>query len=178
MTCAKGLTSGYVPMGAVFMSDHVYDTIADGAGAKAVGHGFTYSAHPVSAAVALEVLALYEGGLFDNGIKAGARLMAGLESLRDHPLVGDVRGRGMLAAVELVTDKDKKTALPAAVQPATRLFDRAWDQGLIVRSFAQGIFGYAPPLCCTDGEIDAIVERTRTVLDLTLEDPEIRAAMR
>ena len=178
MTCAKGLTSGYVPMGAVFMSDHVYDTIADGAGAKAVGHGFTYSAHPVSAAVALEVLALYEGGLFDNGIKAGARLMAGLESLRDHPLVGDVRGRGMLAAVELVTDKDKKTALPAAVQPATRLFDRAWDQGLIVRSFAQGIFGYAPPLCCTDGEIDAIVERARTVLDLTLEDPEIRAAMR
>tara|TARA_R110000764_G_scaffold157076_1_gene244892 strand:- start:2904 stop:4277 length:1374 start_codon:yes stop_codon:yes gene_type:complete len=178
MTCAKGLTSGYVPMGAVFMSDHVYDTIADGAGAKAVGHGFTYSAHPVSAAVALEVLALYEGGLFDNGIKAGARLMAGLESLRDHPLVGDVRGRGMLAAVELVTDKDKKTPLPAAVQPATRLFDRAWDQGLIVRSFAQGIFGYAPPLCCTDGEIDAIVERTRTVLDLTLEDPEIRAVLR
>lgn len=178
MTCAKGLTSGYVPMGAVFMADHVYDTIADGAGAKAVGHGFTYSAHPVSAAVALEVLALYEGGLFDNGIKAGARLMAGLESLRDHPLVGDVRGRGMLAAVELVTDKDKKTPLPAAVQPATRLFDRAWDQGLIVRSFAQGIFGYAPPLCCTDGEIDAIVERTRTVLDLTLDDPEIRAAMR
>lgn len=178
MTCAKGLTSGYVPMGAVFMADHVYDTIADGAGAKAVGHGFTYSAHPVSAAVALEVLALYEGGLFDNGIKVGARLMAGLESLRDHPLVGDVRGRGMLAAVELVTDKDKKTPLPAAVQPATRLFDRAWDQGLIVRSFAQGIFGYAPPLCCTDGEIDAIVERTRTVLDLTLDDPEIRAAMR
>ena len=84
----------------------------------------------------------------------------------------------MLAAVELVTDKDKKTPLPAAVQPATRLFDRAWDQGLIVRSFAQGIFGYAPPLCCTDGEIDAIVERTRTVLDLTLEDPEIRAVLR
>ncbi|KEJ97242.1 Adenosylmethionine-8-amino-7-oxononanoate aminotransferase [Pseudosulfitobacter pseudonitzschiae] len=178
MTCAKGLTSGYVPMGAVFMADHVYDTIADGAGAKAVGHGFTYSAHPVSAAVALEVLRLYEGGLFDNGIKAGARLMAGLESLRDHPLVGDVRGRGLLAAVELVTDKDKKTPLPAEVQPATRLLDRAWDQGLIVRSFAQGVFGYAPPLCCTDSEIDAIVERTRTVLDLTLEDPEIRAVLR
>lgn len=178
MTCAKGLTSGYVPMGAVFMSDHVYQTIADGAGAKSVGHGFTYSAHPVSAAVALEVLALYEGGLFENGIKAGARLMAGLESLRDHPLVGDVRGRGMLAAVELVTDKDKKTPLPAAVQPATRLFDRAWDQGLVLRSFPQGIFGYAPPLCCTDSEIDAIVERTRAVLDLTLEDPEIRAVMR
>lgn len=178
MTTAKGLTSGYVPMGAVFMRDHVYETIAEGAGARAVGHGFTYSAHPVSAAVGLEVLRLYEGGLLENGRRAGARLLAGLEGLRDHPLVGDVRGRGMLAAVELVTDKAARTPLPAALQPATRLFDRAWDQGLIIRSFAQGIFGYAPPLCCTDAEIDAIMERTRKVLDLTLEDPEIRAVLR
>lgn len=178
MTIAKGLTSGYAPMGAVLMADHVYETIADGAGAKAVGHGFTYSAHPVSAAVALEVLALYEGGLLENGRKAGARLMAGLESLRDHPLVGDVRGRGLLAAVELVTDKAKKTPLPAGMQPATRLFDRAWEQGLVIRAFAQGVLGYAPALCCTMGEIDAIVERTRTVLDLTLDDPEIRAVLR
>lgn len=177
LTCAKGLTSGYVPMGAVLMADHVYETIAEGAGAKAVGHGFTYSAHPVSAAVALEVLALYEGGLLENGRKAGARLLAGLEGLRDHPLVGDVRGRGMLAAVELVTDKARKTPIPANLQPATRLFDRAWEQGLVIRSFAQGVFGYAPPLCCTMGEIDAIVERTRKVLDLTLEDPEIRAVL-
>lgn len=178
MTVAKGLTSGYVPMGAVLLSDHVYQTIADGAGAKTVGHGFTYSAHPVCAAVALEVLALYEGGLLDNGRAMGARLMAGLQGLADHPLVGDVRGRGMLAAVELVTDKAAKTPLPAALSPATRLFDRAWDQGLIIRSFAQGVFGYAPPLCCTADEIDAIVERTRKVLDLTLEDPEIRAVLR
>ena len=177
MTTAKGLTSGYVPMGAVFLSDAVYDTIAEGAGARAVGHGFTYSAHPVSAAVALEVLALYEGGLLENGRRMGARLLAGLEGLGDHPLVGDVRGRGMLAAVELVTDKAKKTPLPAALQPATRLFDRAWEQGLIIRAFAQGVFGYAPPLCCTEDEIDQIVDRTRRVLDLTLDDPEIRAAM-
>ncbi|WP_136685599.1 aspartate aminotransferase family protein [Falsirhodobacter xinxiangensis] len=178
MTVAKGLTSGYVPMGAVLMRDHVYETIAEGAGAKAVGHGFTYSAHPVSAAVGLAVLELYEGGLLENGRRAGARLMAGLETLRDHPLVGDVRGRGMLAAVELVTDKDAKTPLPASVQPATRLFDRAWDHGLIVRSFPQGIFGYAPPLCLTDGQVDQIVARTRAVLDETLDDPEIRAVLR
>ena len=108
---------------------------------------------------------------------AGARLLAGLEGLGDHPLVGDVRGRGMLAAVELVTDKAKKTPLPAALQPATRLFDRAWEQGLIIRAFAKGVFGYAPPLCCTEDEIDQIVDRTRRVLDLTLEDPEIRAAL-
>ena len=178
LTCAKGLTSGYVPMGAVLMSDHVYQVIAEGAGARAIGHGFTYSAHPVSAAVALEVLALYEGGIFENGIRAGKRLMVGLETLRDHPLVGDVRGRGMLAALELVTDKAKKTPLPADMQPATRLFDRAWEQGLVIRSFAQGIFGYAPPLCCTEAEIDEIVARTRRVLDLTLDDPELRGVVR
>jgi adenosylmethionine-8-amino-7-oxononanoate aminotransferase len=177
MTVAKGLTSGYVPMGAVFMADHVYDVIADGAGDAAVGHGFTYSAHPVSAAVALEVLKLYEGGLLENGIKAGARLLAGLESLRDHPLVGDVRGRGMLYGVELVTDKAKKTPLPAASQPARRIFDRAWSNGLVIRAFPQGVLGYAPPLCCTDSDIDAIVERTRKTLDETLQDPEIRQAM-
>ncbi|MER8749180.1 aspartate aminotransferase family protein [Mesorhizobium sp. M1050] len=177
MTTAKGLTSGYVPMGAVFMSDHVYDVIADGAGASAVGHGYTYSAHPVSAAVALAVLKLYEGGLLENGVKAGARLTAGLEGLRDHPLVGDVRGRGMLAAVELVVDKEKKTPLPASAMPARRIFDRAWDNGLIIRAFAHGVLGYAPPLCCSDADIDAIIERTRRTLDQTLADPDVRQAM-
>ncbi|PKA43542.1 aspartate aminotransferase family protein [Rhizobium sullae] len=175
LTVAKGLTSGYVPMGALFMSEHVYQTIADGAGASAVGHGYTYSAHPVSAAVGLEVLRLYEGGLLQNGRKAGARLMAGLESLKDHPLVGDVRGRSMLAAVELVVDKERKTPLPAAAEPARRIFDRAWNNGLVIRAFANGVLGYAPPLCCSDTEIDAIVERTRRTLDETLDDPAVRA---
>jgi adenosylmethionine-8-amino-7-oxononanoate aminotransferase len=161
----------------VFLSEAVYRTIADGAGAAAIGHGYTYSAHPVSAAVGLEVLRLYEGGLLDNGRRAGARLMAGLEALRDHPLVGDVRGRGMLAAIELVTDKAARTPLPAAAEPARRIFDRAWNNGLVIRAFANGVVGYAPPLCCTEGEIDAIVARTRLTLDQTLADPEVRAAM-
>lgn len=179
MTTAKGLTSGYVPMGAVFMSDRVYNVIADGAGASAVGHGYTYSAHPVSAAVGLAVLKLYEdGGLLENGRRAGARLMAGLESLRHHPLVGDVRGRGMLAAIELVTDKAAKTLLPAAAEPAKRIFDRAWTNGLVIRAFANGVLGYAPPLCCTDADIDAIIERTQKTLDQTLDDADVRAAMR
>ncbi|MDG4888034.1 aspartate aminotransferase family protein [Mesorhizobium sp. M1A.F.Ca.IN.022.07.1.1] len=177
MTTAKGLTSGYVPMGAVLMADHVYNVIADGAGASAVGHGYTYSAHPVSAAVALEVLKLYEEGLLENGARAGARLIAGLSALSDHPLVGDVRGRGMLAAIELVVDKKKKTPLPASAMPARRVFDRAWDNGLIIRAFAHGVLGYAPPLCCTDGDIDAIIERTRRTLDQTLDDADVRRAL-
>ena len=178
LTVAKGLTSGYVPMGAVIMADHVYQVIADAAGAAAVGHGYTYSAHPVSAAVGLEVLKLYEGGLLENGVKAGARLMAGLETLKSHPLVGDVRGRGMLAAIELVTDKAAKTPLPADAQPARRIFDRAWDNGLVIRAFANGVLGFAPPLCCTDDDVDAILERTTKTLNQTLEDPDVRRAMR
>ncbi|GAB3449193.1 aspartate aminotransferase family protein [Insolitispirillum peregrinum] len=177
LTVAKGLTSGYVPMGAVFMSEHVYQTLADGAGSSAVGHGYTYSAHPVSAAVGLEVLRLYEGGLLENGRKAGARLMEGLNSLKNHPLVGDVRGRGMLAAIELVVDKEKKTPFPAAAQPSRRIFDRAWNNGLVIRAFADGVLGYAPPLCCTDSDIDAIIQRTKMTLDQTLEDPDVRAAL-
>jgi len=178
MTVAKGLTSGYSPMGAVFLSDRVYQTIADGAGAAAVGHGYTYSAHPVSAAVGLACLDLYENGLLENGRRAGQRLMAGLHALADHPLVGQVRGRGMLAAIELVTDKARKTQLPAAAEPARRVFDRAWDNGLVVRAFPAGVLGYAPPLCCTDEDIDRIIDRTRLTLDQTLEDPDVRAVMK
>ncbi|TIS76189.1 MAG: aminotransferase class III-fold pyridoxal phosphate-dependent enzyme, partial [Mesorhizobium sp.] len=178
MTTAKGLTSGYVPMGAVFMSERVYNTIADGAGKAPVGHGYTYSAHPVSAAVGLECLRLYEEGLLENGRKAGKRLMEGLRSLADHPLVGDIRGRGMLAAVELVTDKERKTPLPVAADPGRRIFDRAWANGLVIRAFNSGILGYAPPLCCTEDDIDGILERTRMTLDQTLEDKDVRAAMK
>jgi len=178
MTTAKGLTSGYVPMGAVLMSEKVYEVIADHAGAAAVGHGYTYSGHPVSAAVGLAVLDLYENGLLANGRAMGERLINGLGSLADHPLVGDVRGRGMLAALELVVDKAAKTPLPAAAVPAQRVFDRAWENGLIVRAFGNGTIGYAPPLCCTADEIDQIVERTRRTLDETLEDPDVRTAMR
>jgi adenosylmethionine-8-amino-7-oxononanoate aminotransferase len=178
ITTAKGLTSGYVPLGAVLMSDEVYETIADGAGKAMIGHGYTYSAHPVSAAVGLACLKLYEDELLENGRRAGQRLMAGLHALADHPLVGEVRGRGMLAAIELVTDKAGKMLLPATCEPGRRIFDRAWNNGLVIRAFNHGVLGYAPPLCCTDGDIDAILERTRLTLDQTLDDPDVRAAMR
>ncbi len=178
ITTAKGLTSGYVPMGAVFMSDRIYQTIAEAMGPEAVGHGFTYSGHPVSAAVGLAALELYENSLLENGRHMGVRLLDGLRSLESHPLVGEVRGRGMLAAIELVTDKTAKTALPAASVSGQRLFDRAWDAGLIIRAFGNGVLGFAPPLCCTEDEIDQIIDRTRIVLDQTLKDPDIRAVMK
>src|SRR6185436_3864232 len=111
MTMAKGLTAGYAPMGAVMMSEQVYAGIADGTPKRAlVGHGHTYSAHPVSAAIGLEVLRLYhEGGLLANGVAQAPRFAAGLKRLGAHPLVGDVRSRGLVGALELVADKTTRT---------------------------------------------------------------------
>jgi adenosylmethionine-8-amino-7-oxononanoate aminotransferase len=180
MTVAKGLTSGYVPMGAVLMSERVYAAIADGAGPEsAVGHGFTYSAHPVSAAAGLAALRLYtEGGLVANGARVGERLMAGLRELAAHPLVGEARGRGMLGALELVRDKETKEKFDPTLKIGERLFARAYANGLIIRAFADGVLAFAPPLCCTAAEIDLILERTEKTLDDVLEFSDIRSALR
>ncbi|MEP7350220.1 MAG: aspartate aminotransferase family protein [Sphingorhabdus sp.] len=180
MTVAKGLTSGYAPMGAVLMADHVYQTIADSAPeALPIGHGFTYSGHPVSAAVGLEVLRLYqEGGLIANGLAVGKSFTRHLDAIREHPLVGDTRGRGLLGAIELVSDKSGKTGFGSELDIAGRLSRLTWDNGVIVRCFANAVIGFAPALCCSDDEMDLIFERVRKSLDQLLEHPDIRAAIR
>lgn len=180
MTLAKGLTSGYVPMGAVLMADHVYQTIADSAPeALPIGHGFTYSGHPVSAAVGLEVLRLYqEGGLMANGRAVGKNFMAHMDAIRAHPLVGDTRGRGMLGAIELVTNKDTKAGFTPDLDIGGRLSRLTWDNGVIVRCFANAVIGFAPALCCSDDEMDMIFERVVQSLDQLLEQPDVRAVIR
>ena len=141
-------------------------------------HGYTYTGHPAACAVALEVLDIYEErDLLGHVRRMAPRLQDGLRQLAGHPLVGDVRGRGMLATVELVVDKERKMPLPKEADAGRRIFDRAWENGLVIRAFAQGVLGYAPPLCCTADEIDRIVVRTRLTLDQTLDDPDVRTAM-
>src|SRR5439155_21275175 len=112
MTLAKGLTAGYAPLGAVLLSEKVYSAIADDAPEGIpVGHGHTYSGHPVSAAVGLEVLRLYhEGGVLANGNARAPRFEQGLQQLLEHPLVGDARQRGLLGALELVANKRTRRA--------------------------------------------------------------------
>jgi adenosylmethionine-8-amino-7-oxononanoate aminotransferase len=179
MTLAKGLTAGYAPMGAVLMSEQVYAGIADGGAPGAVvGHGHTYSAHPVSAAVALEVLRLYHaGGLLANGVAQAPRFQQGLVDLLQHPLVGDARSRGMLGALELVADKATKRAFDPALRLSERIAQLAYQYGLIFRAFADNILGFAPALCYSSAEADLLFERlTRTLNDL-LEQPDIRAAL-
>ncbi|OAS20009.1 aspartate aminotransferase family protein [Methylobacterium platani] len=179
MTTAKGLTSGYSPMGAVLMSDRIYRAIADHAPAgKPIGHGFTYSAHPVSAAVGLEVLRLYtEGGILENGRRAGERFTAGLKRLSDHPLVGDVRVRGLLAGVELVTDKAKRTKPSPDLGISGHLARFGYRNGVIFRAFADDIVGFAPPLCCTDEDIDTLLARFEQTLNDVLDVADVRAAL-
>jgi len=178
MTVAKGLTSGYVPMGAVLIADPVYQVIADAQGGTApLGHGLTYSAHPVSAAVGLEVLRLYtEAGLLENSQRIGTLFQAALrERFAGHPLVGDVRGRGMLAALELVADKATRAPIPPALGVADRLARDGYRNGVIFRAFADGVIGLAPPLCCTQDDIALLIDRLATTLDGVMEVPGLAA---
>jgi len=178
MTLAKGLTSGYAPMGALLMSEAVYAGIADGGGGAAVGHGHTYSAHPVSAAVGLEVLRLYlEGGLLANAQRLAPAFAQGLRELLEHPLVGDARARGLLGALELVADKGSKRSFAAALNLPERTAQAGYRRGLIFRAFGDHILGFAPPLCCTDGDFEQLFARLRLTLDDLLAERDVRAAL-
>ncbi|MGI4860316.1 MAG: aspartate aminotransferase family protein [Janthinobacterium lividum] len=179
MTVAKGLTSGYAPMGAVLMSDALYQGLADSDATAIVGHGHTYSAHPVSAAIGLEVMRLYhEGGLLANGVAQGPRFAAGLDALLAHPLVGDSRHRGLLGALELVADKDSKEGFDPALKLSERIATSAYQNRLVFRAFGDNILGFAPALCYTADEFDLLFARLKKTLDDVLDQPEVRAALR
>jgi 4-aminobutyrate--pyruvate transaminase len=175
----QGPDLGYAPMGATMMSEKVYAGIADGAPAGvAVGHGATYSAHPVGAAVALEVLRLYEeGGVLANGHRGAAHFAAGLEALRSHPLVGDARYRGLLGALELVSNKTTKAGFDPALGLSERIAAAAYRNGVVFRAFADNILGFAPALIFSEDEFAQLFERLKRTLDDVLAAPEVRAAL-
>jgi adenosylmethionine-8-amino-7-oxononanoate aminotransferase len=179
MTVAKGLTAGYAPMGALLISDAIYQAIADGNQSGApVGHGHTYSAHPVSAAIALEVLRLYEeGGILANGQAHGPRFAAGLQALAAHPLVGDARSRGLLGALELVADKATRRAFDPSLRLSEHIADIAYRNGLVFRAFGDNILGFAPALCYGEREFDLLFERLRKILDEVAQLPAVRSAL-
>jgi putrescine---pyruvate transaminase len=166
MTIAKGLTSGYIPMGGVIVRDEVVKVINQGGD---FNHGFTYSGHPVAAAVALENLRiLRDEHIVDNvRTQAAPYLQKRLRELQDHPLVGEVRGLGMLGAIELV--KDKATRARYEGQGAGMICRQfCFDNGLIMRAVGDTMI-IAPPLVISHAEIDELVGKARLCLDLTLE---------
>lgn len=164
MTVAKGLTAGYCPMGAALISDRVYQVLANAApDGVALGHGLTYSGHPVSAAVGLEVLKLYRGGMIENSLAVGPYFEQRLAEFLDNPLVGDVRAKGLLAAIELVSDKNTK-AKPRDPKIGPKLAAAGYQNGIIFRAFNDGTLGFAPPICMTRDEVDLLVDRVARTL--------------
>lgn len=166
ITTAKGLTSGYLPLGAVLASSEVGTTIK---GAETgFMHGYTYCGHPVACAVALRNLDIIEReDLAANAVSTGDHLLRGLQGLLDLPVVGDVRGAGLLASVELVSDKEARDPLEV---PRQEIADRVRDeQSVIVRSIHQNVI-IAPCLVLTPDEADQVVAALRAVLETTGTD--------
>ena len=179
MTVAKGLTAGYAPMGALLMSDEIFSGIADGPHKAAmVGHGQTYSAHPVSAAVALEVIKIYEEGMLAHAQSVEPHFAAKLQACMDHPLVGDARSIGLLGAIELVADKVTKRQFNPALKLNETIADIAWKHKLIFRAFGDNILGFAPALCYTESDFDTLFERLQLTLDEVLELDIVKQEMK
>lgn len=161
LTCAKALSSAYLPISAVLVSDAVYQAVKKGsAEIGSFGHGYTYSAHPVAAAVALETLKIYEErDLFAHTRAVSPTFLKHLTRYADHPLVGNARGIGLVGALELVADKATKESFLPAAAVAARLVELAQEEGLILRSLAGDIVSFCPPLIITDAELDEMFVR-------------------
>ena len=155
MTMAKGITSGYFPVGACVVRDAVFEEFKGGP-EKTYRHGITYGGHPAGGAAGLANVGIMEReDLIGNSERMGRRLLQDLEGLYGHPTVGDVRGLGLMCAVELVSDKDTKELLND-VPGATKLLNQKLnDSGLYTRATRQVFF--APPLTVTESDIDDMV---------------------
>jgi L-2,4-diaminobutyrate transaminase len=174
MTCAKGLTSAYMPMSASIISDKIWSVIRDGSErVGAFSHGYTYSGHPIAAAAANAVLDIVEReNLAANAEKVGTYLLDGLKrSVGQHEFVGEVRGVGMLAAVEFVANRETKTRFDPALKVGARLSAAARRLGLITRAMPHGdILGYAPPLVLSTAEADEIITMTKAAVDEVFDE--------
>lgn len=165
ITIAKGLTSAYAPLSGSIVGDKVWKVLEQGTDENGpIGHGWTYSAHPICAAAGVANLKLIDDlGLIANAGKVGAYLNQSLsDALADHPNVGDVRGDGLLCAVEFVKDKDSRTFFDPADKIGPKLSAKMLEQSnVIARAMPQGdILGYAPPFCITHEEVDQVVQAT------------------
>jgi 4-aminobutyrate--pyruvate transaminase len=168
MTFAKQLSSAYFPIGAVAIAEKLFDVIQRESAIKGVfGHGYTYSGHPVAAAVALEALNIYtERDVVGQVSKSGPYFQARLRELEGHPLVGEIRGVGLIAAVELVADKESKKVFDPIGKVNYFVARRALENGLVTRALPAGdALGFCPPLFSTNSELDEIVDKFKTTLD-------------
>lgn len=169
ITCAKGITSGYAPLGAMIASDRLMEPFLTGH--ESFAHGYTFGGHPVSTAVAMANLDIFENeGVLENVRDNEGAFRATLERLKDLPIVGDVRGDGYFYGIELVKDKDTKATFnDAEAEKLLRGFlsKALYDEGLYCRADDRGdpVVQLAPPLICTQEHFDEIEQILRVVLD-------------
>lgn len=164
ITIAKGLTSAYAPLSGSIVSERVWKVLEDGTDEYGpIGHGWTYSAHPIGAAAGVANLNLIDAlGLVDNAGKTGVYFKKALtQELSGHAHVGDIRGEGLLCAIEFVNDADTRTFFDPSRKIGAEVAAALLKEGVIGRAMPQGdILGFAPPLCISENEIDKVVDAT------------------
>jgi len=168
MSLAKAVSSAYLPMSAVLIPEYMYEPMIEPSGQVGnFGHGFTYSGHPVCAAVSLRALEIMEErDLFNHAARVGATFQQRLHGLADHPLVGNTRGVGLIGAVELVADKATKRAFDTAQGVGIYAMGRCEANGLIVRALGDSL-ALCPPLIITDKQVDEVFSKLEKALDET-----------
>ncbi len=170
MTVAKMLTSAYVPMSALYVSEAIYQTVADASAAVGTfGHGYTYSGHPLACAVALETLRIYESDdVIGHVRRVSPRLQAGLQRLAGHAIVGEARGLGLIGAIELAEDPASRKPFDPQRGVGAYFVRRAQAHGLIVRVLSGDVIAFSPPLVISEAEIDFMLESAGRALADTL----------
>lgn len=162
ITCAKGLTSAYAPLSATIVSNKIWKVLENGTDEfGAIGHGWTYSAHPLCAAAGVANLKLLDDlNLIENAKTVGAYLKSTMiEALGDHKNVGEIRGEGLLLAVEIVENRSNRKSFEPAKAIGASIVAALLKRGVIARAMPQGdIIGFAPPLCLSKEEAEIIVE--------------------
>lgn len=169
MSLAKQLSSAYIPISAAVVPGDMYDAMVEPSAEVGVfGHGYTYTGHPVACAAALKAIEIYQRDrLFEHAAEMGENLQRGLREFAEHPLVGEVRGKGLIAAVELVANKQtRKPFAGGAVGAAAKQFCQ--DHGLLIRAVAGNSLAFCPPLIINTQQIDDLLEMFSRALDDTL----------
>ena len=162
LSFAKAITSGYAQLGGIQISDEIRETMETAADTEAYMHGFTYSGHAMACAVGLKNLEIMERDEYPKRARElGKRLFDGFQTLREFPFVGDVRGLGLVFGVEIVSDRDAKTADPAM---AMKIFKAAQERGLRSRPLGNTL-AFSPPLSINEEEVDEIVKRLGAAMD-------------
>jgi len=159
ISTAKALSAAYLPISALLINDKIFDSMVEQSEKLGVfGHGSTYAGHPVSAAVALETLTIYEERNIVGHVKqVSPALQDGLRRFADHPLVGEVRGIGLVGAVELVRDKETKQAFEPKSGVGVRCQNFAYEHGLIIRALGDSL-AFCPPLVISEDETNELLD--------------------